>query len=96
MVYDVGAFGGDFTMNSIQCSKCGSTDFTEFEQYLVCDYCKSKHIPPAKVKETVIGVQSDVEMLLQKCKDDPANSRRYAGLVLDIDPTNTEAYRYFS
>lgn len=81
-------------MNSINCTKCGSTDFTLFDDFYVCDFCKSKHIPEVKVKETIIGIQSDVEVLLQKCKDDPSNRRRYAGLILDIDPTNTEAHQY--
>jgi hypothetical protein len=78
----------------INCSKCGSTDFTAYDDYYVCDYCKSKHVPEVKIKETIIGIQSDVEILLQKCKDDPSNRRRYAGLILDIDPTNQEAYQY--
>ena len=81
-------------MKIITCGNCGSTDFTEQERYFVCDYCKSKHVPEVSVKETTIGIQSDVEILLQKCVDDAPNRRRYAGLVLDIDPTNTEAHKY--
>lgn len=81
-------------MKTIQCNKCGSTDFTAHDGYYICDFCKSKSVPDALVKETIIGIQSDVEMLLQKCIDDPGNRKRYAGLILDIDPTNQEAYHY--
>jgi hypothetical protein len=45
-------------------------------------------------KETFISLLSDVELLLQKCQDDPSNRRRYAGLILDIDPTNQTARQY--
>jgi hypothetical protein len=81
-------------LKSISCEKCGSTDFTEQDGYLICDYCRSKNIPEVSTKETIIGIQSDVEMLLQKCREDPNNRRRYASLILDIDPTNQEAYQY--
>jgi hypothetical protein len=33
-------------------------------------------------------------MLLRKCQDDPLQAKRYASLVLDIDPSNKEAARY--
>jgi len=29
-----------------------------------------------------------------KCRTDPANARRYAKLVLDLDPTNAQARAY--
>jgi hypothetical protein len=43
---------------------------------------------------TTISIQSDIDSLLLKCREDPINSERYAGLVLDIDPTNQEALSY--
>ena len=51
-------------------------------------------VQDVSAKETVIGVDSDIQMLLEKCKQDPANRRRYANLILDIDPTNREAAAY--
>jgi len=45
-------------------------------------------------KETVVGVDSDIQMLLEKCREEPANRRRYASLILDMDPTNQEAAAY--
>jgi hypothetical protein len=45
-------------------------------------------------KASVISVSSDIEALLQKCREDPRNRKRYAGLILDIDPTNPEAQQY--
>lgn len=85
-------------MKSLECSRCGSTEFSEhIAGYFVCSYCQSRYVPPVTdlpVKETVIGLSSDLQALLQKCVDDPANRRRYASLVLDIDPTNQEAQKY--
>ena len=49
--------------------------------------------PPPR---SVIDVESDIQALLQKCRDDPLNRTRYASLILDIDPTNREARSYLS
>ena len=65
--------------------------------YVVCAYCRSRFVPQAAdvlQKETVIGLQSDILVLLEKCQDDPANRRRYASLILDLDPTNQAAKDY--
>lgn len=43
---------------------------------------------------SIIALHDDVERLLQKCNDDPANASRYASLIFDIDPTNTEAIKF--
>jgi len=45
-------------------------------------------------KGTSIALNEDIRMLLRKCKEDTANARRYANLVLDIDPSNKEANKY--
>ena len=49
--------------------------------------------PPPR---SVIDVESDIQALLQKCREDPLNRNRYASLILDIDPTNREARSYLS
>jgi hypothetical protein len=84
-------------MKLVECTRCGSKELFEENGYVVCEYCRSRFAPQADdvpQRETVIGVQSDLQVLLQKCKDDPANRRRYASLILDIDPTNYTAIQY--
>jgi uncharacterized Zn finger protein (UPF0148 family) len=84
-------------MNPAECTRCGSNEFYELDGYIICAYCRSKYSPAVEdvsVKETTIGVHSDIQLLLQKCKEDPANRRRYASLILDLDPTNQEAAAY--
>lgn len=41
-----------------------------------------------------ISLGNDIEVLLQKCRLNPRNARKYANLILDIDPDNEEALRY--
>lgn len=44
--------------------------------------------------DSSIELDADVQRLLEKCKRDPKNARKYANLVLDIDPDNIEAHKY--
>ena len=44
--------------------------------------------------QSTIALDDDVKRLLEKCKTDPKNARRYANLILDIDPDNEEALNY--
>ena len=84
-------------MKLVVCTRCGSRELLEEGGYVVCAYCQSRFAPQADHlprKETVIGVHSDIQVLMQKCRDEPANRRRYASLILDIDPTNEEAKGY--
>ena len=41
-----------------------------------------------------VSVSDDVERLLEKCRTDRKNARKYANLILDIDPDNEEALKY--
>ena len=41
-----------------------------------------------------IGLDDDVARLLEKCRTDRKNARKYANLILDIDPGNEEALKY--
>lgn len=84
-------------MKLVQCTRCASKELYEDGGYVVCAYCQSRFVPQSDdvlQKETVIGLNSDILVLLQKCQDDPVNSRRYAGLILDMDPTNQAARKY--
>ena len=68
----------------------------------MCEYCDSKYLFTAEDynfygnSKSISGISlgSDVEMLLQKCRMNPKNARKYANLVLDIDPDNVEALKY--
>jgi uncharacterized Zn finger protein (UPF0148 family) len=89
--------GLDRVMKLVECTRCGSKELFMEDGYVVCAYCQSQFSPQTgdlPPKETVIGVHSDIQALLQKCQDDPSNRRRYASLILDIDPTNREARKY--
>ena len=87
------------TMKVLVCTSCGSKELLADDGYLICIYCKSRHVPDAAdgpPKETVIGIAADIQALLKKCVDDPVNRRRYASLILDLDPTNTEATKHLT
>ena len=62
-----------------------------------CLYCGTQfQIPKEELpkKKSEIALNSDVERLLDKCRKDPKNARKYANLILDIDPTNRDALKY--
>ena len=44
--------------------------------------------------DTSIDLDDDVRQLLAKCRANPRNARKYANLILDIDPDNREALQY--
>jgi len=80
------------------CERCGGGEFVDRIGYRICKYCNTKYqITPEDVtrKGTSIALDNDIKMLLQKCQDDPANARRYASLVLDMDPGNVDAVKFF-
>lgn len=41
-----------------------------------------------------IALDDDVARLLEKCRSDPRNARKYANLILDIDPDNEDAIMF--
>ena len=86
-------------MKVVKCTQCGSQELSEEGGYVTCIYCQSRFTltdGERPIKESMISVGSDIESLLQKCRDEPWNSRRYAKLVLDMDPNNQEAMAYFA
>lgn len=85
-------------MKQLVCKSCGANDLVEKNGYRICRYCNAKYlIQPEDVllKGSNIALNDDIKALLKKCEDDPANARRYANLVLDMDPSNSEAKKYF-
>lgn len=84
-------------MKQISCPNCGADIFIYKDGFKVCEYCNSKYEFEREntfKKKSEISLQSDIDILLQKCKDDYQHAQRYAGLILDIDPTNCEAKKY--
>jgi hypothetical protein len=84
-------------MRVVDCRRCGSKELIEEDGFIVCTYCQSKFVPQSddlRPMESTIGIVSDIERLLTMCRAEPHNQRRYASLVLDMDPTNAEARRY--
>lgn len=84
-------------MKLVDCSRCGSKELIEEDGYVICAYCQSRFVPSSEdvpAVASVVGVASDIDNLLAKCRSDPQNRRRYASLVLDLDPTNAEARQY--
>jgi uncharacterized Zn finger protein (UPF0148 family) len=76
------------------CEKCGGSEFVDKDGYRICQYCNTKYLITTEDvtrKRSSIALDNDIKMLLQKCHDDPANARRYASLILDMDPGNVEA-----
>ena len=84
-------------MKLVDCTRCGSKELVEKDGFIVCVYCQAKYLPQVgdvPPKQTIIGIESDIQALLHKCREDKVNRRRFANLILDIDPTNQEAKQY--
>lgn len=78
------------------CERCGGDEFKEANGYKICLFCKSKYplTSGERTSNSSIELNEDVQRLLRMCEEDPAKASRYAGLILDIDPTNKEAQKY--
>ena len=77
------------------CDYCGSTFLATKEEQLVYSEATSFSASITKPTSTSpISISDDIERLLQKCSSDKKNARKYANLILDIDPDNTEALKY--
>ena len=84
-------------MKSLKCTNCGNNDLVQAEGFGVCEFCDSRFVLNAKdvpLRETSIELNSDVDLLLKKCTEEPNKSSFYANLILDIDPHNFEARKY--
>ena len=97
-------------MKRVKCNSCGADDVIIKNGFLVCSYCRSKFAIEQSEKHiynsaknfnnnktigcSSIALDDDVQRLLDKCKKEPRNARRYANLILDIDPDNIEALKY--
>ena len=84
-------------MKILKCKNCGSSEFIKDKGYRVCAYCRSRFMLTEEdipIKTSDISLKKDIERLLLKCKKEPRKARRYANLILDIDPGNKEARKY--
>lgn len=84
-------------MRMMKCANCGANQLREVQGFMVCEYCDSRFaIEASDAPRQAMGmsINADVERLLRKCRTDRKNARKYANLILDIDPSNTEAKKY--
>ena len=87
-------------MKLLNCKCCGATGVTIRNGFITCEYCNAQYLLTAEdygfsdATPRGISLESDVERLLLKCKADPRNARKYANLILDIDPNNRDAKQY--
>ena len=80
------------------CSYCGSQFKLDDEPAAAVGFAAPKggtsHFTFQSNGASTIDLDDDVSRLLAKCKREPKNARKYANLILDIDPDNQEARRY--
>ena len=79
------------------CPICGGNEFLKEDGYLICAFCNNRFAiekSDLDVKESMISINNDIDDLLEKCRRYPAKARKYANLILDIDPTNKDALKY--
>lgn len=84
-------------MKKLVCENCGSTDFRTEGNVRICSYCDTRYVlEPSDIgpRTSTISLDDDIRRLLGKCEADPEHARRYANLVLDLDPGNRQALRY--
>lgn len=83
-------------MKEFTCKSCGSNDLYEKDGFFICRYCGAKFLltnDDKPAKESVIDLKTDVERLLQRCREEPSRAKKCAERILEIDPNNEEAKR---
>ena len=78
-------------MKAVICTRCGANEWETKDGYQICKYCGTRF---KMEKKAVVSVRDDVSALLKKCREDPKNAKKYANLILDIYPSNTDAIKY--
>ena len=91
-------------MEAIVCKACGAGGLQVQNGRGICEYCGTVFILEKQEKKVLrntaapvgngIALESDIDRLLRKCAEEPRNARRYASLILDMDPDNEQALRY--
>lgn len=84
-------------MKIIQCANCAANELKEKDGYFICEYCGSRFaVEGSDRPRNAMGmsISEDIQRLLVKCRTDRKNARKYANLILDIDPDNKDALKY--
>lgn len=79
------------------CPNCASHEYKEEGKFIKCAYCETRFKKEQKdsfSQGVAIDLTDDVSRLLQLCKKDPSNRRRYVNLILEMDPYNKMARKY--
>jgi len=85
-------------MKSFVCERCGGNEFRTEKGFRICQHCNTSYVLTSEElpqKTSEIALNNDIQLLMRKCIEDPRNARRYASLILDIDPSNEEAINIF-
>lgn len=85
---------GGIDLKALICANCGASSWKTEKGLKICTFCGTTYRDENAPKQSDITLDDDVQRLLRKCEDDPANARKYANLVLDIDPTNEDVFKY--
>jgi uncharacterized Zn finger protein (UPF0148 family) len=81
--------------NYMFCPYCDSRFAITREEYSSGLFGGSHHVTLSHSDvNSSIALDDDIARLLKKCETDPRNARKYANLILDIDPDNEEALKY--
>lgn len=82
-------------MKLITCERCGGNEFDYVGKTAIAATVGQNMLLRKMTKQasTHIALDDDVARLLAKCEAEPARARKYANLVLDIDPSNTQALK---
>ena len=81
-------------MKRFECSACGANDLYEENGYVICKYCGTKFkksLENGFGMESSIELDNDVKRLLEKIEKEPQNAKKYAQLILTLDPHNEYA-----
>lgn len=92
-----GKIGKGDVMEKLICESCGASEFIDDGEHYTCSFCGSQYVKQKNKNADSspgIALDEDISRLLSKCKTDPENAEKYANLVLDIDPSNSEAMKY--
>lgn len=83
-------------MKRFECSACGANDLYEENGYAICKYCGTKFKKTREdgfIEDSSIELDNDVKRLIEKIEKEPQNAKKYAQLILTLDPHNDYAAR---
>ena len=83
-------------MKQKTCPNCGGNEFRIEGRQGICQFCESVFdLGADEVKRnSSIAINEDVEALLEKCRENPFMAKRLVHLILELDPNNTEIFKY--